>query len=229
MMKAMSAQFALPLTLPDEPSLSNFIRAANTEAVAQCELVAQGRFEHMTLYFWGVSGAGKTHLLHSLAKVPNVQSISASDLNDEVILLTDTKVCLVDNVDMLNSLQQEHLFHLYNQLRTQNKAIVIAAACAPAQLPIDFLPDLKTRLGWDLIYQLHPLTDEDKAQVLVSQAEQRGLTLGAGVVNYMLRHLTRDLSQLHRFLTHLDEYSLQKQRALTLPLLKEWLAHDDSK
>ena len=59
--------------------------------------------------------------------------------------------------------------------------------------------------------------------MLHQRAAERGLILSTDVVPYMLRHLTRDLSQLNEFLQHLDTYSLERQRALTLPLLKEWL------
>lgn len=216
----MAMQFALPLILPDQPSLSNFIQGSNQEAVAQCLCIAQGQFEHTALYLWGAAGSGKTHLLQGLSHVQNAQWI---DLENEAQV---AEIYVIDDVHLLDLSQQKRLFHLYNRVRAQSAIIVLAASCSPAQLPADFLPDLKTRLGWDLVYQLHVLTDDDKAQVLLEQAEQRGLTLGAGVVAYMLRHLTRDLSQLHRFLHSLDEYSLQKQRAITLPLLKEWLEYD---
>ena len=58
------------------------------------------------------------------------------------------------------------------------------------------------------------------------QAEQRGLTLGHGVIDYMLRYSSRDLSKLHEFLVQLDRYGLQKKQAITVPLLKEWLNAD---
>ncbi|MGL4768308.1 MAG: DnaA regulatory inactivator Hda [Formosimonas sp.] len=213
-------QFALPLTLSDQPSLSNFIQGANQEALLQCVRIAQGDFDYTALYLWGESGAGKSHLLHGLAEFPQVEWV---DLSSEPKF---AQVYVLDNVHELTRPQQEQLFHFYNRARAQAQVLVLTANCPPAHLPADFLPDLKTRLSWDLVYQLHVLTDDDKAQVLLAQAEQRGLTLGAGVVTYMLRHLSRDLSQLHRFLDGLDEYSLQTQRAVTLPLLKEWLEYD---
>lgn len=223
-----SVQFALPLMMDDKPTLSNFIGLDNAELLAQCQSICFNEFEHTALYIWGVSGSGKSHLLNALAFMPYARFLHTSDLDLEITLTNTVRVYVLEQVDVLTKLQQKNLFHLYNNIRAQHQTIVLSALCSPFQLPADFLPDLKTRLSWGLTYQLEPLTDEDKAQVIIEQAEQRGLTLGAGVVVYMLRHLSRDLSQLHRFLLHLDEYSLQKQRAVTLPLLKEWLNHDNA-
>lgn len=222
-----SVQFALPLMMDDKPTLSNFIGLDNAELLAQCQSICINEFEHTVLYVWGVAGSGKSHLINALASMPYSRFLHASDLDFEITLTHTVRVYLLEQVDELTRVQQKNLFHLYNNIRAHSQTIVLSALCSPLRLPDDFLPDLKTRLSWGLTYQLQLLTDEDKAQVIIEQAEQRGLTLGAGVVTYMLRHLSRDLSRLHRFLLHLDEYSLQKQRAVTLPLLKEWLNHDN--
>jgi DnaA family protein len=39
----------------------------------------------------------------------------------------------------------------------------------------------------------------------------------------MLTHLARDMSVLAAAIDDLDTYALQRQRALTVPLLREWL------
>ncbi|TDR32764.1 DnaA regulatory inactivator Hda [Hydromonas duriensis] len=219
-------QLALPLSLSNEPSLHNFIVGQNGEAMAQVTEVARGEFSHAALYLWGAAGVGKTHVLSSLALLPHSAWLTPQVLDGQNYDET-ARIYVLDNVHLLDAAQQKALFHLYNHVRAhKGTVLVLAADVAPAHLPVDFLPDLKTRLAWDLVYQLHALTDEDKAQVLQQRAQERGLSLSADVVPYMLRHLTRDLSQLNNFLQHLDTYSLERQRALTLPLLKEWL-HDE--
>jgi DnaA family protein len=59
---------------------------------------------------------------------------------------------------------------------------------------------------------------------LRSQAERRGLRLGDEVLEYLLTRLPRDMSTLLAVLEVLDRYSLVRQRALTLPLVREALA-----
>ena len=221
-------QFALELSLSDEPRLENLIVGKNGEVLTHLYDLIAGTFEPMCLFLWGVSGAGKTHILRSLAVAEQARYLTAQDFNESVAV-NDTLWFLVDDVDEFDSVQQANLFHLFNTVRSltadDHRHVVVTASCAPARLPDGFLPDLRTRLGWDLVYQLHVLSDEEKTQVLTEQAAQRGLTLGSGVIEYMLRYSSRDLSKLHEFLVHLDAYSLQKKQAVTIPLLKEWLNH----
>ena len=47
--------------------------------------------------------------------------------------------------------------------------------------------DLRTRLGWDLVYRLSPLSDEDKLEALRAYAQKKGLPLSADVLGWMLR------------------------------------------
>ena len=227
-------QFALELSLDDEPRLQNLIIGRNTEVFEQLNLLVHGHFTPMSLYLWGASGAGKTHILRSLAVSEWAVYLSSEDFNQPVSM-DDYCWFLVEDVDRFNATQQKNLFHLFNAVRSEHvqfaalgRHMVLTASCSPWRLPADYLPDLRTRLSWDLVYELYILTDEEKAQVLMEQAEQRGLTLGHGVIDYMLRYSSRDLSKLHEFLVQLDVYSLQKKQAITVPLLKEWMTHNSA-
>ena len=81
----------------------------------------------------------------------------------------------------------------------------------------------RTRMGWGLIYRLHGLTDDEKVAALTTAAAARGLTLSPGVLPYLLSHYRRDMRSLSEMLDALDQYSLETQRPITLPLLREWL------
>jgi DnaA family protein len=59
---------------------------------------------------------------------------------------------------------------------------------------------------------------------LKSLAAARGLRLSDDISRYLLNRLPRDLASLQAALEVLDRYSLIRQRALTLPLVKEALA-----
>jgi DnaA family protein len=84
-------------------------------------------------------------------------------------------------------------------------------------------PDVVTRLGWGLVYQVHGLSDDEKVQALHSHAASRGFRLGTGVAEYLLRHWRRDLPSLLGALDTLDRYSLETKRPITVPLLRETL------
>jgi DnaA family protein len=53
------------------------------------------------------------------------------------------------------------------------------------------------------------------------------LSLSAGVVPYLLTHFRRDMQSLSTMLDALDRYSLETQRPITLPLLRELLQTSD--
>jgi DnaA family protein len=124
-------------------------------------------------------------------------------------------------VNLLNGVAQVALFDTYNQTRAANGVLLAAGNASPSQM--NLRDDLATRLAWGLTYQLHPLTDEEKAQALQAHALERGMKLPDEVVDYCLRYLRRDLPSLMAFLDELDEWSLTEKRPVTVPLLKKLL------
>ena len=85
------------------------------------------------------------------------------------------------------------------------------------------MPDLATRLGWGLALRLEVLTDEEKSAALQQRGAQRGLELGPQVADYLLRHCSRDMTDLFQLLDDLDRASLAAQRRLTIPFVREHL------
>ena len=80
--------------------------------------------------------------------------------------------------------------------------------------------DLRTRLGWGLVFHLTALTDEGKASVLKHAARERGIALGDDLPTYLLTHFRRDMPSLMALLDELDRFSLEQKRAVTLTLFR---------
>lgn len=99
--------------------------------------------------------------------------------------------------------------------------MVLTGSVAPASLHLR--PDLRTRLGACLVFQLQVLADEDKVQALRAHARARGLELPADVATYLLTRSDRDLRALLGVLDLLDKSSLEQKRPLTVPLLRQLL------
>ncbi len=72
--------------------------------------------------------------------------------------------------------------------------------------------DLRTWLGWDLVFRLDPLSDADKLAALSAQAAERGLQLAPEVINWMLTHYERDIKPPGRAAGRPDRYSLATRR-----------------
>ena len=88
-----------------------------------------------------------------------------------------------------------------------------------AQLP---LPEVvRSRLAWGLCYAIRPLDDEERLAELHRQAARRGIELTPDILHWMGANLPRDMRTLTCVLDEADRLGLQKQRRVTLPLLRE--------
>ncbi|MFV1921947.1 MAG: HdaA/DnaA family protein [Methylotenera sp.] len=189
---------------PAQPqTFDNFITGQNDEALANIHDLLDGKGDCPFIYLWGPAGSGKTHLL-------NAAKQKGAAVADDVHLLTDEA--------------QIELFNRYNKLKASGHALIAAGLYAPAQMGLR--GDLATRLAWGLVYQLHPLTDAEKAEALKNHAKERGMKLPDEVIAYCLRYLRRDLPTLMSILNALDEWSLTEKKPVTVPMLKKLLQLD---
>jgi DnaA-homolog protein len=191
-------QLALGISPLPQPTLENFVPGANAELLARLREFQSGKFPEVILYLWGEAGSGKSHLLQACAG-PNV----------------------VDDVEKLDDASQIRLFNAINEARQSGGKVLAAGNAPPAQLPLR--EDLKSRLAWGLVYQVKPLTDAERAVYLRGEAERRGMRVADEVIWYLLTHVRRDLPTLAAILDELDRASLEKQRQITLPLVREAL------
>lgn len=199
-------QLLLDIQPPAAPSLENFTCGRNAEALHSMKQALTNVAETRFIYLWGQEGSGKTHLLQACR-----QAAKEKNLN----------LHIADNVHMLDEEAQIALFDQFNQLRASGGILIASGIAAPTQMGLR--DDLATRLAWGLVYQLHPLTDEEKAKALKTHAQDRGMKLPDEVVDYCLRYLRRDLPTLMAVLNALDEWSLTEKKPVTVPLLKKLL------
>jgi len=195
-------QLPLEISSPAAPSLDNFVAGANAEALAAVRALAAGERPEAIVYLWGEPGSGRTHLLRAATRA-NPGLVAA------------------DDVETLDATAQQALFNAINAAREGQTAVLAAGSAPPAGLALR--EDLRSRLGWGLVYQLRAPSDADKAGYLRAEAARRGLRLREEVLAYLLTHLPRDLASLNAVLDSLDRYSLATQRPLTLPLVREAL------
>jgi DnaA family protein len=218
-------QLALALSPRPEASFSNFVPGRNVEVLAVLRQLARGGAERF-VYMWGAPGSGRSHLLASIrseaaaagrrvvhveGRAPSAQwaSVSADD------------VVTVAGVERLDGAGQEALFGVYNRLREGAGALVASADAPPRALALR--ADVATRLAWGLVYELHALNDDEKLCAMRARARALGFDLPDEVCGYILRHGRRDLPSLLGLVDLLDRRSLQAQRTITLPLVREVL------
>ena len=211
-------QLALDLVQPLRPSLDNFVVGRNAEAVAALRALVDGGGERFVL-LWGAEGSGRSHLLRAVAA--SAPSLWIDPETREMSFDPDVRVYVADDVDRYDGELQQQVFVLQNEVRASREAVLLASASAPpAQLALR--DDVRTRLAWGLVYQLHALTDTEKEEALRTHATSRGLALPTDVLKYLMTHMPRDLSTQIAILDALDGYALAAQRSITVPLIREW-------
>ncbi len=198
-------QLPLAISPRPQPAFDNFVAGPNAEALARVRQLAAGTPGERIVYLWGEAGSGRSHLLAAAARASSA-------------------LVVADDVQRLGAAEQHALFVALNEAREGGPAVLAAGDHPPAQLALR--PDLRSRLAWGLVYQLLPLSDADKGRHLKALAGARGLLLSDEVVAYLLARLPRDMASLQTVMEVLDRYSLMRQRALTLPLVREALAQE---
>ncbi|HEY9461223.1 MAG TPA: DnaA regulatory inactivator Hda [Paralcaligenes sp.] len=224
----MTQQLILDLLSTPTPTLENFVVGKNQAVLDALNSCEPGR----ALYLWGAQGAGRTHLLRALGTMPRALYFGVADRADTLKdIATGDSVALdliaIDDVGQLNEHAQSAVFALYNRWRevsSTRRAFVLLLAGDQAPLAMPLREDLRTRLGWDLVFRLEPLSDGDLAVAFETRANEKGLKLTPEITNWVLTHYARDMGRLGALLDALDRYSLEKHRAITLPLLKDLLS-----
>jgi DnaA regulatory inactivator Hda len=225
-------QLTLDLGTPPPSTFDNFHTGANAELVARLRgldaALAAGvdPKADRTFYVWGEPGNGRSHLLRSLAyEAPPGHVRYLGPQSGLAAFTFDARVTIyaVDDCDSLSGAQQIALFNLFNEVRSHPATALVATGNAPP-MGLAVREDLRTRLGWGLVFHLAPLSDAGKAAVLKQAARERGINLADDVPAYLLTHFRRDMPSLMRLLDALDRFSLEQKRAVTLPLLRTMLA-----
>jgi len=219
-------QLALDIAPAPPPEFGNFVTGGNAEAVAALRALAAGTGGERIVYLWGERGSGRSHLLCAAAAEARrggreVLQADAGAALPAYEAVEAGALAIVDDVDALADAAQVALFNLLNAARTGRGAVLAAGACAPRSLALR--PDVVTRLGSGLVYQIRGLTDGEKAEALRRHAAGRGFALGDEVIGYLLTHARRDLPSLMMLLEALDRHSLEAKRPITVPLLRELL------
>ncbi|MEQ1879535.1 MAG: DnaA regulatory inactivator Hda [Burkholderiales bacterium] len=217
-------QLVLALVPTPEASFENFRAGRNAELRDALRAAASGASSEHCIYLWGEPGSGRTHLLKAMQAALAARGVPACYVAGSEPwpdIPSDVAALLVDDVELLDAATQTAFFVRYNHLREHHGLVVAAGPLPPARLSLR--PDLVTRLSWGLTYQVYALSDAEKGLALKDHALARAFELPDEVIEYLLRHLRRDLPSLIGVLEALDQHSLETHRAITVPLLRELL------
>ena len=209
---------------------ANFFASDNESALAHLSLWLSGSTRApVPTYLWGVSGCGKTHLLNAVAQHVQEQGGQWGWLDPSIeqppVFSPAWRVVLLDDVQAYSAVQQHMAFNWFVNAVTPGQAnqpwLLAAGTLPPADLPLR--EDLRTRLGWGHVFHVQPLNDGQRREVLTQHAALLGLNMPPELLDYLLTRFSRDLGHLIELVNRLDQFALQTQRPLTIPLLRAML------
>ena len=195
-------QLVLDISPLPRATLDNFVPGGNGELLARLRQLAAGTLGESVLYVWGAPGSGRSHLLSAVAQ-------AAPDVR------------VADDVQSLDETAQIALFNAINEARESGGRVLAAGDAPPAQLALR--ADLRSRLAWGLVYQVKAPDDAGRADFLRTEAARRGIRLQDEAIDFLLRRARRDLRSLAALVEDIDRLSLERQRPVTLALLRDAL------
>jgi chromosomal replication initiator protein len=236
------------ISAPLDPKFTfdNFIVGKPNElAYAAAQRVAQSEVVSFNpLFLYGGVGLGKTHLMHAVAwnikkrnPKKNVVYLTAEKFMYQFIKALRFKnimsfkeqfrsvdVLMIDDVQFIigKDNTQEEFFHTFNTLIDKKRQIVISADKSPADL--DGLEDrLKSRLGWGLVADIHPLTYELRLGILQAKAEQKSLQLKQEVMEFLANKITNNVREMEGALNRLAVHASIQDSEISVDLVKDVL------
>jgi chromosomal replication initiation ATPase DnaA len=184
------------------------VGTANLLAVRAADaVVADPGRKYNPLFLHGPSGVGKTHLLHAIgnelaaatggALIASV--VSAQDFVDGLIAALQegtvdrwrarfraAGALLLDDVHFLAGKErtQEELFHVFNDLHSEGKQVVLSSDRPPTELG-DLEARLRSRFEGGLVVEIHPPDRALREKLFARYLVQAGVEPDAPLVGYL--------------------------------------------
>ena len=192
-------QFALPLAWPGAEGEDRFILdESNADAVRH--------LEHTALWALPVT------ILHGPRKS------GRSTLGR--LFAAKTRGQLIDDAW---DADEEALFHAWNAAVASRRPLLVIADAPPPAWAVK-LPDLASRLAASPTIALRDPEPPLMAALFEAQLQRRGLSVSAGLVNWLLPRIERTHVAVLRAVDTLDRAALTRQRGLSIPFAREALA-----
>ena len=231
-------QFNINSNLKKNYTFDNFI-VGNTNKFARAAALSvaenPGKI-YNSLFLFGNSGLGKTHLMHAIGNyiVENsdkrVLYVTSEQFREEFVKSTrkDDKgtnfnyvdffkdkyrnidVLLIDDIQFLGGAtqSQQEFFHTFNNLYNDNKQIIISSDRSPDDLKL--LEDrLRTRFCWGLTVNIFPPDFSLRMEILKKKivAENVEQEIPDDVIEYIASNIGPDVRNLEGSITRLIAYS----------------------
>jgi chromosomal replication initiator protein len=227
-------------------TFSNFIVGKPNElAFAAARRVSEAKdVPFNPLFLYGGVGLGKTHLMHAIAHEIKSRSplrrviymsaekfmyhfIKALRFKNTVAFkeqFRNVDVLMIDDVQFISGKDstQEEFFHTFNALIDQNKQLIISADKSPQDLE-GIEERMRSRLGWGLVADIHPLNYELRLGILQAKSEKLTAKISESILEFLAHKITTNVRELEGALNRLSAFSSLIGREINLDMVQDLL------
>jgi chromosomal replication initiation ATPase DnaA len=194
---------------------------ANAEALAWLDRTAD--WPDRRLLLWGDAGCGKSHLLHRWAARTGATVLTGPALRGLPDYPSGPGLA-VDDADLVP--QDTTLLHLLNTARDLRLPVLLVAREPPARWA-ERLPDLASRLRAITAVRVGPPSADLLRTLLRRLLLDRQIRADDELLDWMLRHLSRDPDLLRQCVARLDAAAYALNRPVTRALAVQVFTADD--
>jgi chromosomal replication initiator protein len=210
-------------------TFDNFVVGTNNE-FAHSAALAVAKSPAVTynpLFIYGVSGLGKTHILHAVGhhvlaknKSAKIVYLSSEQFTNEFIdaiqhgtlvkfrkKYRQADVLLIDDIQFFAGKErsQEEFFHTFNALHDGHKQIVLSSD-RPASEIEKLEHRLVSRFEWGMTAEIQPPDTETRIAILRSKAENLNIQLASWVIEFLADKIRNNVRRLEGALMRVASY-----------------------
>ncbi len=196
------------------------------------------------LFVYGVSGLGKTHLLHAIGhhvlakgKASKIVYLSSEQFTNEFIdaiqhgtlvkfrkKYRQADVLLIDDIQFFAGKErsQEEFFHTFNALHDAHKQIVLSSD-RPASDIEKLEQRLVSRFEWGMTAEIQPPDTETRIAILRSKAESLNLVLEPWIMEFLADKIRNNVRRLEGALMRVASYKSLSEREITRDVIESLL------
>lgn len=223
---------------------------ANELAYGAAKTVAEGGdVVFNPLFLHGITGIGKTHLMHAIgwefrrrdpdAKIVYMSAekfmceflaaMRAKDTLSFKARLRSADLLLIDDIQFIGGKEttQEEMFHTMNEIIAAERPLVISADRPPQDLD-GIEARVRSRLAWGLVADINPAEYELRLNILSEKLSRMGPEASAmvspDVVDFLARKVTGNIRELEGALNRVLAYSRTRGSAIDVDAARHILA-----
>lgn len=218
-------QLTLDLTTPPAHARADFLPAPANQAALDM-LDQPLSWPNGRVLLVGPEGAGKTHLAAFWAAENGARRVSASGLRPDGadLLAAEGGAVVVEDADHAGFAAgaEQALFHLWNLCGPRGCLLLLTARTPPRDWGL-VLPDLRSRMDAMPQVRLNPPDEALLAAVLVKLFADRQQAVSAGLLDWLVLHMDRDLGLARRLVAAMDRAAMAEKGPITRRIAAEVL------